>query len=427
MEEDYMSSEDFEAIYAITFEAPKRIGTMIASTPTGKRGKFYETCVELPFNMEEDLKALNTKQYGYIYDRRKYDRKSAEGWKEFHLPSMANPEWSEAMEKELRTMYSEAAYEHEVLAEFGTETVGVFNKDYVDEAASRGYPFEESRKSNAPIAIGIDFDKFGSQSNIVVMQYDPLDERRPRPELDGGDPGFGRFKVINHIEIPKSDMHYDLTVKTVIELDKLYQPFAIYPDKGAGEYQIEMLRKELGEKVKGIFYGSSVEVRDPISRVIEKKPMKPFLIGQTSLLLERGQLRIPSKEHSEVLHRQLTNFQVVKVSERTNIPTYTSEDEHALDAMVFALYAFMEEYPELINTIEVTEPARKSYITNAVKIDPLKSIHNKDSSRNSLTNELSKKPKRTKVSFTRRGAGQSSGLGWGRRGSGGRTSQRGRL
>ena len=154
-----MSSEDFEAIYAITFEAPKRIGTMIASTPTGKRGKFYETCVELPFNMEEDLKALNTKQYGYIYDRRKYDRQGAEGWKEFHLPSMANPEWSEAMEKELRTMYSEAAYEHEVLAEFGTETVGVFNKDYVDEAASRGYPFEESRKSNAPIAIGIDFDK----------------------------------------------------------------------------------------------------------------------------------------------------------------------------------------------------------------------------------------------------------------------------
>ena len=188
-----------------------------------------------------------------------------------------------------------------------------------------------------------------------------------------------------------------------------------------------MLRKALGEKVKGVFYGSSVEVRDPISRVIEKKPMKPFLIGQTSLLLERGQLRIPAKEHSEVLHRQLTNYQVVKVSERTNVPTYTSEDEHALDAMVFALYAFMEEYPELIDTIEVTEPARKSYITSAVKIDPLKNIHKKGSNRNSLTNELSKKPKRTTVSFTRRNAGQSSGLGWGRRGSGGRTSQRGRL
>lgn len=31
-EVDYMSDKDFEAIYAITFEAPNRIGTMIALT-----------------------------------------------------------------------------------------------------------------------------------------------------------------------------------------------------------------------------------------------------------------------------------------------------------------------------------------------------------------------------------------------------------
>lgn len=193
------------------------------------------------------------------------------------------------------------------------------------------------------------------------------------------------------------------------------------------EYQIEMLRKALGEKVKGVFYGSSVEVRDPISRVIEKKPMKPFLIGQTSLLLERGQLRIPSKEQTEVFHRQLTNYQVVKVSERTNVPTYTSEDEHALDAMVFALYAFMEEYPELVDTIEATEPARKSYVTQTVKRDPLKSIYKDESQRSNLSNELNKKPKRTKPSFSRRSASGNTGLGWGRRGSGGKASQRGRL
>ena len=178
-----MSDEDYEAIYAITFEAPKRIGTMMASTPTGRRGKFYQASQELKFNHEDKLKPVNTKQRGYVYDKRKYNREEAEGWKEFHLPSMVNPEWSPSMEKELRSTYSEAAYEHEVLAEFGTETVGVFNKDYVDEAASRGYPFEESRRMNSPIAIGIDFDKFGSQSNIVVLQYDPFDERRARPEL----------------------------------------------------------------------------------------------------------------------------------------------------------------------------------------------------------------------------------------------------
>lgn len=235
-----MSDQDFETIYAITFEAPERIGVMIASTPTGRRGMFYKTCVELDFNQEGILTPVNTKELGYVYDTRKYDRATSEGWKEFHLPSRANPEWSNKMERELKKQFSEVAYEHEVEAEFGTETVGVFNKKFVDEAASKGYPFVESRQMNAPIAIGIDFDKFGSSSNIVVLQYDPFDERRPRPDLGLEDPGFGRFKVINHIEIPKSDMHYDLTVKTVIELDKKYEPFAIYPDKGAGNLQIDI-------------------------------------------------------------------------------------------------------------------------------------------------------------------------------------------
>lgn len=31
-------------------------------------------------------------------------------------------------------------------------------------------------------------------------------------------------------------MHYDNAVKLVVELDKVYNPFAIYPDRGAGEF-----------------------------------------------------------------------------------------------------------------------------------------------------------------------------------------------
>lgn len=236
-----MTDQDFQSIYAITLEAPKRIGVMMASTPTGRRGMFYKACVDMVFNQEDKIKPVNTKQLGYVYDTKVYSREEAEGWKEFHIPSMANPEWSKSMEKELRNQFDEVAYEHEVLAEFGTETEGVFNKDYVDEAASIGYPFQERARTNSPIAIGIDFDKFGAQTNIVVLQYDPYDKRRPRPEMGETEDTFGRFKVINHIEIPKSELHYDLAVKTIIELDKQYNPFAIYPDKGAGKLQIDKL------------------------------------------------------------------------------------------------------------------------------------------------------------------------------------------
>ncbi len=251
------------------------------------------------------------------------------------------------------------------------------------------------------------------------MQYDPFDQRRARPELGITEPDFGRFKVINHIEIPKSEMHYDLAVQTVIELDKRYNPFAIYPDKGAGEYQLEMLRKALGDKVKGVFYGSTTEVRDPITRVFEKKSLKPFLVNQTTLLLERGQLRIPHKDVSEVIHRQMTNYQVIRVSEKSQEPVYTSEDEHALDAMIFALYAFINDYPDLVNIVYKTEAARQISINKPVHTDPLSSLIQQRLDGNRSVEEWDEPGgppgKKVKVGYAGSKSKQA-GLGWGRRG-----------
>lgn len=417
-----MTDEDFETIYAITFEAPKRIGTMIASTPTGRRGMFYKACVEMPFNQEDKLKPINTKQLGYMYDPKKYNRADAEGWKEFYFPTMDNPEWSPQMERELRGQFSEMAYEHEVLAEFGTETIGVFNKDYVDEASSNGYLLENQPRMNAPIAFGIDWDKFGSQTNIVVLQYDPFDQRRLRPEMGETEPKFGRFKVINHIEVPKSDMHYDMAVKMIVELDAIYHPFAIYPDRGAGEYQIEMLRKALGDKVKGVHLGSSTEVRDPISRTFEKKPLKPFLVSQTTLLLDRGQIRIPNKEVDPVIHRQMTNYRVVRVSDKSQEPVFSNEDEHTLDAMMFAILAFLNEKPDLVQTIFQTETATTVHAVKPLRKDPVyEAIHGQSMVRGRKPepewDEPGSAPAR-KVAIGYRGGGNKQELGgWGKRGS----------
>lgn len=153
-----MTDKDFEAIYAITLEAPNRIGTMIASTPTGRRGMFYKACTDMKFNQEHLVQPVKSK-IGSIYNPKSYDRETSEGWKEFHFPSTVNPEWSGKMERELKAQFSEVAYEHEVMAEFGTETIGVFNKDFIDEAASIGYDFIENKITDAPIAIGVDWDR----------------------------------------------------------------------------------------------------------------------------------------------------------------------------------------------------------------------------------------------------------------------------
>ncbi|MFS1019749.1 MULTISPECIES: hypothetical protein [Enterococcus] len=358
-----MSDADFDTISAIALENPKEIGIMIASTPTGRRGMFYKTCVELKFNQDQQVIPKYTPE-GYIYNPKTYDRETAEGWKEFYFPTMVNPNWSESMESELKKQFSAVAYEHEVLAEFGSEMIGVFDKDMIDEAASSSYRLSQTPLDrNGLVAIGVDWDKYGAATNIVVVEYDPYDKRRPRPEMGEIDNGFGRFKVINRLEVSKGEMHYDKAVKLIQALDEQYRPFAIYCDRGAGEYQIELLREKLGDKVKGVHLGSYYNVKDPVTRITERKPIKPFIVNHTKILLERGQLRIPSIETEDTIRRQMTNYQVVRLSSKTQEPVFSSTDEHSLDAMMFALFAFLENYPDLVNTIH---KIKKATITRAI-------------------------------------------------------------
>ena len=53
---------------------------------------------------------------------------------EHYHPTQHNPMWSDAMEEEFRNTYDQNAYAHEVLAEFGVEEAGVFDKDKLEEA-----------------------------------------------------------------------------------------------------------------------------------------------------------------------------------------------------------------------------------------------------------------------------------------------------
>jgi hypothetical protein len=175
------------------------------------------------------------------------------------------------------------------------------------------------------------------------------------------------------------------------------------------EYQIEILRKHLGEKVKGVHLGSSYEVRDPITRVFDKKPIKPFLVNQLTLMLERGQIRIPHREIDETFHRQMTNYVVERVSTQSGIPTYSSTDEHALDGLMFTVFAFIENYPDLVKTVVQKAAATAWGFVKTVHQDPVRNIYQQKQHKE----ELRQVPKRQ--SSQRRGRTES--LGWGQRGS----------
>jgi replicative DNA helicase len=80
----------------------------MSSTPTGKRSKFWAACTN--------------KKMGFT--------------EHFH-PSTHNPNWGPGMEAEFRAQLSEQGYVHEILAEFGTQDTGVFDKNKVDGSINK--------------------------------------------------------------------------------------------------------------------------------------------------------------------------------------------------------------------------------------------------------------------------------------------------
>ena len=219
-EVDYMSEEGLDAVTAIANEDPKNIGIWVSSTPTGKRGFFYNVCTN-----------PNT------------------GYKAYHFPSSVNPNFDEKMEGELRSTMTAQGYIHEVLAEFGEETVGVFNKEAVDRAINtinyayrtlNAYEKEQYEAQKIDIAnidyipeyslsmkapkrpriVGVDWDKFGASTQIVVSDY--MEE-------------YQKFMVLRRIEIPRGDFTFDNAVNKLIEIDEIYDPDYFYIDAGSGE------------------------------------------------------------------------------------------------------------------------------------------------------------------------------------------------
>lgn len=343
---DFMSEYCFEVVSAIAIERDE-IGITVSSTPVGKRSHFYKMCTD--------------KSMGYS--------------QHFH-PSTHNPSWGPKMEAELRAQLTEQGYVHEVLAEFGVEEAGVFPKNKLDEAMTfenyaynelsfedriaieRGekdapivniYSKENKPKQNLFRCMGVDWDKYGASSSLLILDYDVI---------------IQKFKVICRVEVPRGEYSYDNAVNKIVELNKIFNPSYIYCDAGAGEYQVERLHiigdenphTGLKNKVKRINFASKLEVIDPITGENNKEPLKPFMINQLVLSFERS--RIIMSPFDKTLHSQLGAYVVERISE-SGKPVFTSENEHFVDALGLAHLAFVQEFKELTNTIKDFEVTTK--------------------------------------------------------------------
>ncbi len=168
---------------------------------------------------------------------------------------------------------------------------------------------------------------------------------------------MNKFKVVRRVEVPKAEYSFDAAVNLIIDLNKVYNPSFIYCDAGSGEYQIECLHKYgdehpesgLKNKVKRFQFSQKIDVMDPIKKTIEAKPMKPFMVNQLTMAIEREQLIL--SPFDELLHKQLVDYEVIRMS-ANGTPVFTDVNEHFVDALGLAFLAFALEFPEITKTID---------------------------------------------------------------------------
>jgi hypothetical protein len=313
-EADYLSTSDFEVILAIQASRPDVL-IWASSTPTGKREMFWRFCTEVEL-----------------------------GYKEFHFPSSVSPSWSTQTEKIERAQYSDAGYKHEFEADFGDVAEGVFLRKFVDQSLQNYDMGKVKRNPDSLYTIGVDWNTSGNGTCIIVTEWNKSFNE-----------GRGAFKVIEKLVITQEEFTQVKSCEEIIRLNDKWNPEYIYVDQGYGHTQIEMLRKYgiehplsgLANKLKGIYFGDKMEIRDPVTKQLVKKHMKPFIVNLAARRMEDGQTILPESEDiKNGLVGQIRDYTVIRTT-ALGQPIYSDENDHAIVAWMLSIFAATMEFSDI--------------------------------------------------------------------------------
>ena len=368
---DYIGSNQITNILNIRNEDPERIRLICASTPSGKHEEYYKWCQDASkkYFVSDSDKKNNTFSGFQITECKPGE---GNGWTEIYAPSNVNkellkinPDTNQTYLEDIREELSEMRYAQEVLAEFGEEELGVYQKQYIqlaiDEGKRIGHKYitkwsaedreaylKKTQGQNIRL-LGIDWDKYANATNMVCVEYD-------RFHQDENGRIVPCFKILFREEISRSNFTYTNAMNRVIELNREFKFDWIAIDRGYGETQLELFHKygeqhpESGfaEKVVGYQFSQKIEVTDPYTRKKDEKHMKPFMVNNSVNVFEKGKMILdPSDKY---IIEELEEYRVKTIS-AAGLPTYTSENEHALDAMNLALLIFAQKYDSLLKKV----------------------------------------------------------------------------
>ena len=368
---DYIGSNQITNILNIRNEDPERIRLICASTPSGKHEEYYKWCQDASkkYSVTDHDKKNNTFT-GYNVIQQPVGK--GNGWTEIYAPSnvnkellKTNPDTLQTYLEDIREELSEMRYAQEVLAEFGEEELGVYQKQHIEAAVQEGKRLDYKYITKWPLEkreeylkktqgqnirlLGVDWDKYANATNMVCVEYD-------RFHQDETGRVVPCFKILFREEIARSEFTYVNAMNKIIELNKEYKFDWIAIDRGYGETQLELLHKYgennpesgLADKVVGYQFSQKIEVTDPYTRKKDQKHMKPFMVNNSVNIFEKKKMILDPADKYVIT--ELEEYRVQSIS-AAGLPTYTSENEHALDAMNLALLIFAQKYDNLLKKV----------------------------------------------------------------------------
>ena len=324
-EADYLSDVTITTTLAVLTRA-QTPELFVSSTPTGKRGRFYEWATDPSFN-----------------------------FRVLHCTSMEAPEWNERDELFLRKTYSAAFFAHEYLAEFGSLEAGVFKRQYLEASGViQDYDVDNPVPHKDEIYVmGVDWNSKGVGGVLCVVGFNP------KAEAKNGQ----RFRMAYREVVDPEKWTQTFAVNAVVRLNRVWNPRFIYVDQGHGEMQVEVLQQYglqhrstgLHKKVRGVEMQANVEIRDPLLKRMVKKQAKNMMVEICTARLEQDQIVLPrTEDHRHGLIGQMREYEVEYVG-RGGKKVYSGEREHLLIAWMLAIFGFVMEMSDIRRSRSVNE------------------------------------------------------------------------
>lgn len=320
-ETNFISDDDLDVLLAIKASKPN-CKIIVSSTPTGSLGKFYQICTQ------KDI-----------------------GWKEFWVIAHESPNYTEETESFFRKQFTAEKFVHEIYAEFGDTEDGVFKGNLI-EASLQDYDMNSiDPVSGGTYILGIDWNKSHGTHFVILQKIE------------------GSLKLVRKIIVPESEFTQTSAVNKVIELNEEWKFEYIFVDSGYGHVQVELLKQygmknpssKLNKKIKPLTMNKQLSLKDVTSNEDIKKFTKPFIVQQTTKLLEDNRLILPRSEDQKVrvevdsdqtlgLVTQMRAYKVENYSVYGQ-PTYTKENEHTLMAYIIACGGYVMETDDLFKSL----------------------------------------------------------------------------